>query len=155
MTWRNRLLPASFRGLPFHVDDGEVSGGRRVAPHEYPKRNTGYTEDMGRRQRLFRLRGYIIGPNYDILSLAFRAVLEADGSGLLVLPLQGQYTVICAHFSHVETREEGGFASFDLDFIEAGTPVSAAASTNTGSAVTSAADSAAANTASSPMGGIQ
>ena len=37
-TWRQNLVPASFRGVEFHVEMGGVASGRRVARHEFPKR---------------------------------------------------------------------------------------------------------------------
>lgn len=154
MSWRNRLRPAFFRAVPFHVDESELSGGRRVAPHEYPNRNTGYVEDMGRRMRAYRVRGYVVGPNFDIQARLLTAALEADGPGLMILPLIGEDLVVVANFSQVTTREEGGYATIDMDFLQAGTPVSAAAATNTGEAVTTAANGAASSVADSPMEGI-
>lgn len=154
MSWRDRLRPAFFRAVPFHVDGNEIAGGRRIASHEYPKRNGGYAEDMGRRLRAYRVRGYVVGPNYDLQARLLMAMLEADGPGLLILPIVGEELVTVPGYAYSETREEGGYATIDMDFLEAGTPVSAAASTNTGEAVTSAADGAAASAASSPMSGI-
>jgi len=153
MSWRDRLRPAFFRAVPFHVDESEIGGGRRLAPHEYPKRNSGYTEDMGRRMRAYRVRGYLIGANYDLVARLLIGVLEADGPGLLVLPVLGEDLVCCANFSFVETKDEGGYATFDMDFLEAGSPVTAAVATDTAAAVTSAAEGAKASVADSPMAG--
>ncbi len=154
MSWRDRLRPAFFRGVPFHVDDSGIAGGRRVAPHEYPKRNVGYTEDMGRRLRGYRVRGYLIGPNFDLAGRLLIAALEADGASILVLPLVGEDTVICVSFAYNESRQEGGYASVDMDFVPAGTPVMAAAATATASAIGTAADQAQKSVAASPMSGI-
>ncbi len=154
MSWRARLRPAFFRAVPFHVDENEIEGGRRAVPHEYPKRNVGYTEDMGRRMRAYRVRAYLIGDNFDIVGRLLMAALEADGAGLLVLPLVGEDTVIAVNFAYAETREEGGYATVDMDFLEAGQPVAAAAGTDTVAAVSSAADTAKASVADSPMAGI-
>ena len=60
MAWRSRLMPAKFRGARFHVDTGVRESGRRIVPHEFPKRDVPYAEDMGRRAREFTVRGYII-----------------------------------------------------------------------------------------------
>lgn len=139
MSWRDRLLPASFRGVAFHVDENQTGGGRRVAPHEYPKRNTGYSEDMGRRLRSYRVRGYIVGPNYDLQMRLLQMALDADGASLLILPTQGIVEVVCQSFSSSESREEGGFVTFDMDFIEAGQAVGAVSAPDTGSAVNDAA----------------
>jgi prophage DNA circulation protein len=64
MTWRTRMQPASFRGAGFLVEghDGEV--GRRLAVHEYPERDLPYAEDLGRKARVFKITGLVIGPDY-------------------------------------------------------------------------------------------
>lgn len=154
MSWRDRLRPAFFRMVPFHVDSSEVDGGRRLVPHEYPKRNAGYTEDMGRRMRGYHVRGYVLGANFDIAARLLIAALEADGPGLLVLPMLGEDSVMCGNYSYAESREEGGYATIDMDFTQKGTVVAAAAGIDTAAAVTSAADAAKASIAGSPMGGI-
>jgi prophage DNA circulation protein len=56
--WQLQLVPASFKGVPFKVDEGGRTGGRRVAPFEFAKSNTPYTEDMGRRIKQFAITGY-------------------------------------------------------------------------------------------------
>lgn len=154
MSWRSRLRPAFFRGVPFHVDDSSLSGGRRIAPHEYPKRDVGYTEDMGRRARNYRIRGYLIGSEFDLQARLLIAALELAGASVLVLPLIGEDIVICTSFSYNESSREGGYASVDMEFVPAGSPVMAASLSDTGNAVASAADSAKASIAASPMGDV-
>ena len=53
-------MPARFRNARFHVDSAVRESGRRIVPHEYPKKDVPYAEDMGRRAREFTIRGYII-----------------------------------------------------------------------------------------------
>ena len=80
----NNLREASFRGARFEVDEVEASGGRRVVLHEYPLRDTPYSEDLGRRAREFSVRGYIIqGRTYDYASARADVLkaLEAYGPG--------------------------------------------------------------------------
>ena len=38
MTWKDRLQDASFRGVPFKVEEESAGTGRRVETHEYPNR---------------------------------------------------------------------------------------------------------------------
>lgn len=55
------LQPASYKGVPFYVETGGRSSGRRIVPHEFPKKdNYPYSEDMGRRIRRFAVTAYII-----------------------------------------------------------------------------------------------
>jgi hypothetical protein len=58
--WRDALLPAMFDGVPFFCDSGIRETGRRAVVHEYPKRDTPYAEDMGRRAIQYSVRGYVI-----------------------------------------------------------------------------------------------
>lgn len=65
MSWRDRLLPASFRGAEFLVDSHSTeAAGRRAAVHEYPGRDTPYAEDLGRRTGEYRIQGYVLGEDY-------------------------------------------------------------------------------------------
>ncbi|HCS4673821.1 TPA: DNA circularization N-terminal domain-containing protein, partial [Escherichia coli] len=48
MTWKDRLQDASFRGVPFKVEEESAGAGRRVETHEYPNRDKPYTEDLGK-----------------------------------------------------------------------------------------------------------
>lgn len=56
--WRDRLRDASFRGVPFSVEDDEGSFGRRVQVHEYPNRDKPFTEDLGRATRRMTINAY-------------------------------------------------------------------------------------------------
>lgn len=120
MSWRDRLLPASFRGVPFHVDDDEAEGGKRVAVHEYPGRDVPSTEEFGRRARRFYVRGYTIGSDYDVQLAALRLICEAPGGGLLVLPQQGAWMVHCENIVTRTTRTDGGYGTIDFEGVEVG-----------------------------------
>lgn len=118
--WRLRLLPASFRGARFNVEQGSRSGGRRIAFHEFPKRDQPYAEDMGRKGRRFQVSAYIVGPMYQMARDALCAALDAEGPGTLIHPTipGGQY--VCADYNVVERRQAGGMAEFDITFLEVG-----------------------------------
>lgn len=144
--WRDILLgePASFRRVIFHVEGGGRASGRRVVPHEYPKRNDPYTEDMGRHARRFQISGYLVyrpsNPLYEYTSqrqLLYEA-LEEDDAGTLVHPVlaPGGMLVMCERYNMIESRERGGFTQFEMQFVEAGKAVNALGiSINTKSAV--------------------
>lgn len=148
--WRINLRPASFRGVSFKVELGAQASGRRTVPFEFPKQDQGFCEDMGRRLRQFHFAGYIIqGPpgsssgagDYQAARDNLIAALESDaGGGQLIHPTLGVNVVMVDHYSVSEHREKGGFAEFDMAFIEAGVQV--AAPRDTRAAVTAAAQAA-------------
>ena len=120
MSWRARYLKGSFKGVPFHVADDEVEGGKRVVVHEYPGRDDPATEEFGRRGRRFAVRGYTIGANYDLQLAALALACETGGAGALVLPQQGIRFVHCTYVLTRTTNQEGGFGTIDMEFVEAG-----------------------------------
>jgi hypothetical protein len=123
--WRSRYQPAAFRNAQFFVETDMRVGGRRVAAHQYPKRNTPYSEDMGRRATRFLVQGYLIGPHYWEQKNRLIGELDKDGPGLLRLPLPYQMAdvkVLVASYTIVEGRERGGMCVVEMDFVEYGDP---------------------------------
>lgn len=141
----SNLREASFRGARFEVDDVEASGGRRVVLHEYPLRDTPYSEDLGRRAREFSVRGYIIqGRTYDYATARADVLkaLEAYGPGELVHPWHGEVNVVVDDYRLRESMERGGLLELDIRFREAGQLTNPTASADTAKGVASAASSA-------------
>ncbi len=118
--WRDLLLPASFNGATFHVENGGKASGRRVAVHEFPKNDTPYAEDMGKMATRFSLNAYVIGPTYFIDRELLIGACEQEGPGLLVHPSMGALMVACMGYSVTEDRQKGGMAMFNLEFVQAG-----------------------------------
>jgi prophage DNA circulation protein len=121
--WRQLLVPAFFRMAPFHVDVNSRQSGRRTVLHEFPKRDTPYAEDMGRKARSFPVTGYVIGPDYQIFRELLVAALEMEGPGLLILPTLLQRDTILVQprdYTVRETRQAGGMAEFEMNFVESG-----------------------------------
>lgn len=140
----SNLREASFRGARFEVDDVEASGGRRVVLHEYPLRDTPYSEDLGRRAREFSVRGYIIqGRTYDYATARADVLkaLEAYGPGELVHPWHGEVSVVVDDYRLRESMERGGLLELDIRFREAGQLANPTASADTAKGVASAASS--------------
>ena len=123
--WRTRYQPAAFRNAQFFVETDARVGGRRVATHEYPKRNTPYAEDMGRKAFRYLVQGYLIGPHYWDQKNRLVAELDKDGPGMLRLPLpynMADVKVTVVAYTVTEGRERGGFCSLEMDFVEYGDP---------------------------------
>jgi len=139
MSWRDRLLIASFRGIPFHITTRDFDTGRRGPLHEYPKREAPYAEDMGRRARLLPASGYVIGDNYRLQAAALIAACEVPGPGTFIHPSLGAFQVRCDSCVMSENEYEGRMARFSFVFVEAGSPGSFSVSVATGAVIISAA----------------
>lgn len=140
--WRERLGPASFNGVEFHCELQVRASGRRIARHEFPKRDLPYSEDMGRSARTFTIGAYVIGPNYVKQRDALIHELEREGPGYLILPTQmefGSPRVVVGPYAVTERRERGGYAEFEISFIEAGKDITTAVIGDTQSQVSAAA----------------
>ena len=83
------LQMAYFRGVPFKVVGAHVRKGRRLAVHEYPFRDGGWPEDMGRALRTYSFTGYLIGDLAPVMQLALDTMIERKGPGLLIHPTIG------------------------------------------------------------------
>jgi hypothetical protein len=147
--WRDALLPAMFDGCLFHVEAGSQAGGRRIALHQFPKRDSPYAEDMGRRATEFTVRGYCIqfmfnaGPadsphaslymqDYRLSRDALQQRLDAGGDGIVQLPHSARggpggplsISVVCTQYRMTEEERYGGYVVFDMTFVEFGKPAS-------------------------------
>jgi prophage DNA circulation protein len=147
--WRLRLREASFRGVAFHVEQQGRASGRRIVLHQYPKRDLPWAEDMGRHALRYQIVGYVLQApilpregrtrwggsfiNYDEQRDALCAVLDAQEPGVLSDPYNPRLTLAgydsgnpllfaCERYTMSETRERGGYAQFEMSFVEAGIP---------------------------------
>lgn len=122
--WRDALLPASFDHNEFFVEVGSREGGNRLVIHEFPKRDTPYTENMGRRYIAFSVRAYCIQssrqPDYRPQRDALQRRLDQGTAGDLQLPTMQPMKVICQRYRLTEEERLGGYCIFDIQFVEAG-----------------------------------
>jgi len=134
--WRDALQPASFRNARFHVETGRRENGRRIVVHEFPKKDTPYPEDMGRRAIQFTVRGYCITYPFDTADLLYNTdyrkardalitELEREGPGMLQLPTLTPMLVVNSQYSWAEEERYGGYCTFDMTFVEYGVPAQA------------------------------
>lgn len=157
--WSRRLQAASFRGVPFQVQMGDSSFGRRNVVHEYPYRDTVWVEDLGRSARRLDIQGFLIGDD----CIAQRdAMIEAcerkdNGDSKLVHPTYGEMTVtLLGRLKIVERWDKGRVFEIQFSFIESGKrqfPSTAQSTGSTGISSAAAADVASANSFSSRIAG--
>lgn len=121
MRWKEEIRDASFRGVPFFVEQTGLDGGRRTVTHEYPFRDVPYTEDLGRRAETIPVEGYVVGDDYmDARDRLRKACTEEEGPGELIHPFYGTMQVLCVVFSAHESTDEGRICRFSMQFVEAG-----------------------------------
>jgi prophage DNA circulation protein len=121
MSWRDRLVPASFRGVPFQISSSAGDFGRRSVQHEYPLRDEPYSEDLGRKKQEFQIEAFVIGEDYmDQRNKLIKACEGKSGRGRLEHPYYGTKFVVCTGCKVSETTEEGRMARISLSFVEAG-----------------------------------
>ncbi|MBB6153843.1 prophage DNA circulation protein [Pseudomonas sp. JAI115] len=115
MNWRDRLLPASFRGVGFWIDQAKTPVGRKGQLHEYPQRDLPYFEDLGQQARTHDITAFIIGADCLEQRDKLLKALEA-GSGELVHPWLGRLQVKVGECDMTHTRQDGGLVTFSLKF---------------------------------------
>lgn len=121
MAWRDLLRTASFRGIQFKVKDSDMLFGRRGETHEYPYRDSPYSEDLGRKAREISINAYIIGDNYTFQRDALIAAIEENGTaGTLIHPTLGTLTVVPKECHVTFDKDQGGVEFFSLTFMESG-----------------------------------
>jgi prophage DNA circulation protein len=115
------LIGASFRGVPFFVEDSSRSGGRRKASKEFIDQDIPRVTDLGKKGNDFRLEGYVLGADYMLQRDAlWDALQEVAGPGSLVHPFYGRnIRVQAGDVSVNETRSNGGIAKFSIEFAHA------------------------------------
>lgn len=115
MSWRDRLLPASFRGVGFWVDQAKTPVGKKGQLHEYPQRDLPYFEGLGQQAKTHELTAFIVGP--DCLEQRDKLLQALEqGSGELVHPWLGRLQVKVGECDMTQTRQDGGLVTFSLKF---------------------------------------
>lgn len=140
MPWKDKLQPATFRGVAFEVEGDDMEAGRRTQVHEYPQRDKPYAEDLGRATRRITLTAFVVGPEYMAARDKLLGAIEEKGPGTLVHPWYGSLQVSVESCRVRHHRQDGGYCSFDLAFVEAGELTFPTASSSTGGQVRMAAE---------------
>lgn len=118
-TWRDSLLPASFRGVGFFIEKAVVPAGRKGQLHEFPQRDEPYFESLGKQSKVHTLTGFIVGPDCFELRDKLLQALEQEGAGELVHPWLGRVQVQVGECGVTHSLSEGGLVRLDLKFYPA------------------------------------
>ncbi|WP_243368861.1 DNA circularization protein [Microvirga solisilvae] len=114
------LFRASFKGIPFWVEQDGEEGGRRLAIHEFPMRDDPFIEDLGEAARQYDVTAYVIGDSASPEAAGLVAQLAARGPGLLVLPTYGPLMARCLTFKRDWSKDRLNFIAFNLRFVREG-----------------------------------
>jgi prophage DNA circulation protein len=118
--WRDSIQKASFRGIPFQLEDSSSETGRRAVTHEYIQAVT-YVEDLGRKTRKFQLNGWVCGDDFEAQRDKLIEACEKPGSGILIFSdWKGAITCVCESCTVTENKSEQRIVKFAFSFIETG-----------------------------------
>lgn len=120
MGYKDELRPGSFRGVKFFIEKSDKGTGRRAVLHEFPNRETPYTEDMGKVAETFEVTGHVLGDNYLAAKRDLEDVFTRKGPGELIHPYYGLKIVQVGAVQISESSVEGAIAVFTAKFFEAG-----------------------------------
>lgn len=140
VSWKDKLQPASFRGVPFFVEADDATFGRRTQVHEYPQRDKPFAEDLGRATREYTLTAFLVGDDFQAQREKLQQAIEQAGAGQLVHPFYGQLVVSVKDYRVSHSRENGGMCTISIGFVEAGELSFPQAKDRTQSIATAAAD---------------
>jgi len=118
--WSRTLSQASYKGVPFFVDESAEEGGRNPVVHVFPNRDEPYIEDLGEEPRTFTVAAYVHGNDADRQALALKDALRSRGRGLLVLPVRGPVMVQALPFKRRDEKDRLGYVAFELKFMRDG-----------------------------------
>lgn len=141
MSFEERLT-ASIRGVEFLLNTVDGKGGRRAIPREYPKRESGWTEDNGAILTNEQITGKLVGNDYLAKLRTLLDALNQPGTGEMVHPWWGVRIVQVGEVSHRLDNEEDGVAYVTFTVWEAGKRLFPAAAIDTAATLGNAADAA-------------
>ncbi|WP_205925099.1 DNA circularization protein, partial [Pseudomonas viridiflava] len=115
-TWRDSLLPASFRGVGFFISSAVVPIGRKGQLHEFPQRDEPYFESLGKQSQVHTVTAFIVGPDCFEQRDKLLQALETSGAGELVHPWLGRMQVQVGDCDMTHSLAEGGIVRLNLKF---------------------------------------
>lgn len=120
MAWENRLLNASFRGAPFEVLRTRDRGVPAVVEHDYPYRDGGEVEDMGRKARRISITAAVWGKDYEVALERLIKALDERGPAELIHPVFGPVKAQALPWDISHDAERPNYAELSMEFVVAG-----------------------------------
>lgn len=119
------LLPASYRGVRFHVIDSDHEVGRRLILTYFPGIDAPAVDDFGAYEGAIQLRGLVIGDDYIAQAAALEAAFKTPGIATLLHPWLGEKLVQMEQPARIRFSErELRVAYFDASFTPVVTSLS-------------------------------
>lgn len=119
MTWRDRLVPASFDGAPFFVDSMDLDQGPRAYVQKFPGTGRVEVQNLGNDAREITVNAYLLGEDYDFDRDVLEAALLEGGVKPLTLPWRGTKNVtVDQKFKTTESKSEGGYCRISFHCVE-------------------------------------
>jgi prophage DNA circulation protein len=115
-TWRDALLPASFRGVSFLIPQTSVPVGMKGPLHEFPQRDTPFFEQMGKQAQVHKMTAWVVGDDCFERRDKLLEALQTPGAGELVHPWLGRLQVKVGECEMGHERTQGGMVTFELTF---------------------------------------
>lgn len=115
-TWRDKLLPASFRGISFLIPQTSVPVGMKGQLHEFPQRDTPFFEQLGKQSQVHKMTAWVIGDDCFERRDKLIEALNTPGGGELVHPWLGKMQVKAGECDMSHDFVGGGMVSFELTF---------------------------------------
>lgn len=141
MAFEDRLQ-ATFRGVPFYLEQTEGTSGRRAIAHEYPKRDRGYTEDNGGLLQHEQINARVLGADYVGQLQRLLDALNQSGPGELIHPWWGVRQVQIGNVSHRLIMDTDRTATINFEVYESGSNLFPSETNDTAEAVKEAAAAA-------------
>ncbi|CUX23216.1 MULTISPECIES: DNA circularization N-terminal domain-containing protein [Agrobacterium] len=117
--WASTLRPASFRGVRFWVEFEDLSGGKRLARHEYAGGRRTHMEEMGLKTPSFGVTAYLLGDASDASAASLTSACLAAGPGRLVLPIDAGQLAYVEDFHRSRERDRRGYVAFEFTAVPA------------------------------------
>ena len=120
--WYDQIGISSYRGIVFETAKTSGTFGRRGTLHEFPFKDFGFAEDVGKKSKEIQFAAYVDGDNYlERRAALISAIEDIDTPGTLILKtgeiLRVKPTANC---TFVDDDSIGGITFFGLKFLEAG-----------------------------------
>lgn len=109
----------SFAGVPFFIEESQsIDGGRRLVKHEYPLKDEGLTEDLGKKLRSYNVACLVIGDDHIKQAEKLIDALE-KGVGELKHPYFGTVEVCVESYKAQYSTSHQRVTRFDITFTPA------------------------------------